>query len=749
MGHGQPARPHLSVAAHVAGTQHAAEATAPAHDSAGAAHPDGGGGGTRALTSTPALSDTAGAAVPRDDGARRQTGTSGAGRTRGKRRRVRAPTGNNDDDGDEVATAQCGNGSAGGGRTNFGIGWVPPKTPNRNWRAPPVHGLKAPCKLDPAAWRAGLASHPNRAFAAYIEAGIRDGFDTLIDVDEDGPQFNANSTVLTQEHLDHLDKQWATEIDAGRYVPVSRDVHPHLRTQSINCCDKRSYEEGVRKCRTIVNHSKIAGGRASLNCDVQELGLRYIRIDDVTQEIVRRGPDCRICCFDMRHACRQCGKSPLVMHLTGLTWRTPVGTPAPGESQRYAPQTVIDTALEFGGAGAPWTFSTVTAGLGYMCQQDINRALGVDAAGIPRATVFVYLDDVNIVADDHETASEAYDIVMGTWARLGVEFSAEKCLKAQSVAVWLGLLLNTVEATIDLPVDKKQAHLASVRRLHAATSATGAQLESLAGRLGFAHSVHADIRCYVSEAHRLSYSVTRREHQRRLTPRIHIDMRAWELYLEHAPAADMAASRDLRQTPGERWHLAPGQARGTHWLCGDASGGKQDGKSHGGGFFGGDDTGATFHSYRAWTAADRIDLSLTCETNSTFLETLVMSDAVTTWLATTTTSNATLEYWSDNLGLLWNWRKGRSSNTITNDCLRRITLPLLARGITLVVRWAPREETNQSWADCLSHCTVPQGSLATWPQAQKFRTPLSSTELTEASLKGYGDISKRRWRRGA
>ena len=742
-----PTPPHTTVAGAVKGTKPTTRPVTPPPPGATAGE---GTGGVR--TALGRAGGTGGAATRTDE--------RGMGEGPGRRHRMRAADFFGEDvevvshgEDDAVAAshlpAHCGTGTGVNGTTTFGLDWTPPTLPDRGWQAPPVAGIKGPCHMVVPEWVKGLATHPNRAFAAYVTSGLVEGFDTLIDVPEDGTQFNKNSPFLTAEHIEHLDKQWRTEVAAGRYVLVGTDVHPNLRTQSISCVDKRSYDSR-RKYRTIINHSRVAGNRASLNCDVQDLELHYITIRDVTAEILRRGPGCRMSCLDMRNAYRQLAKHPRVIHLTGLTW---------------AGETALDTSLEFGGGAAPWIFSTVAQALCYICQQDLDAALGAGAV-----TVYGYLDDINLVALDEHTAGRAYDIVLATWARLGVDYSEEKCLRAKSVAVWLGLQLDTINATVDLPEDKKKSYLESVRRVINGTSSRGSQLEALAGRLGFSHNVHADIRCFVSETHRLAHSGTRPEHQRRHTARITMDMRVWELFLVAAPAANMESTKDLRQTPGQRWHREPGETTGVYWLCGDASGGKEDGESHGGGFYGGDDKGANFHSFRAWTTADRADLSTTnnhdyndhghdnhdhdnrCQskkTNSVYLETVVMAEAVTTWLHTTTHANCTLEYWTDSTGVQWNWRKGRSSNGITNECLRRITLPLLARGVTLVVRWAPREDLTQAWADTLSHCTAPQALFATWPASRRFLTPVSPRALTAASLKEYSGMLLRRWQTAA
>ena len=186
----------------------------------------------------------------------------------------------------EARPGKCGNGAPGlDGRTTFGLDFVPPTVPKREWTHPPLEG-EGNDHLDVTAFRDGLRDHPNREFVECVCEGIANGYDTLIEGDlEGGAQRHPNSSSMTEAQQVHVIREWDAEVKAGRHVRMRHDAHPHLRTQSLGCVDKGTPEPGAeQKCRTVINLSHKWHGGQSNDCGMQDLELKFIKVQHVIED---------------------------------------------------------------------------------------------------------------------------------------------------------------------------------------------------------------------------------------------------------------------------------------------------------------------------------------------------------------------------------------------------------------------------------------------------------------------------------
>ena len=108
---------------------------------------------------------------------------------------------------------------------------------------------------------------------------------------------------MTEAQKVHAMREWDAEVKAGRHVRVRHDAHPHLRTQSPGCVDKRTPEPGAeQKCRTVINLSHKWHGGESNNCGMQELELKFIKVQRVIEQTLAAGPEAVCNAHDMRAA---------------------------------------------------------------------------------------------------------------------------------------------------------------------------------------------------------------------------------------------------------------------------------------------------------------------------------------------------------------------------------------------------------------------------------------------------------------
>ena len=227
------------------------------------------------------------------------------------------------------------------GLPTFGCAFELPTPPNRAWTAAPLTGIEGVCVINVVELRRALRGHQNRKFVAWLLQGCVDGFDLLIEAEENGPVVHPNKVLELPAHREHLHKEFAAERAAGRHAKVDPNCHPHLQVQSQGVVSKKSYEEGVLKWRTVINLSACSASQDSINSGIQDLALAFMKHHEIMAEMVRRGPQSTACVADLRHACRQLKVRPSLFHLLGL---------------QLGGVTVVDTSPGFGSRSAPWIF---------------------------------------------------------------------------------------------------------------------------------------------------------------------------------------------------------------------------------------------------------------------------------------------------------------------------------------------------------------------------------------------------------
>ena len=598
------------------------------------------------------------------------------------------------------------------GLPTFGCAFELPTPPNRAWTAAPLTGIEGVCVINVVELRRALRGHQNREFVDWLLQGCVDGFDLLIEAEENGPVVHPNKVLELPAHREHLHKEFAAERAAGRYAKVDPNCHPHLQVQSQGVVSKKSYELGVLKWRTVINLSACSASQDSINSGIQDLALAFIKHHEIMAEMVRRGPQATACVADLRHAYRQLKVHPSLFHLLGL---------------QLGGVTVVDTSPGFGSRSAPWIFQNFMYAIVWILQTATDRAFG-------HGTVkwFTYLDDVGAVCDDDEIGRQCFALMMSTLQGLNILLAEEKCAGPVRRLPWLGLYMAIDLGLYGLPEDKVEAYGRTAHALAKEGSSSRTSMESAAGRFNFATMVWKSLKVFLAELYRLACGLSRGCHRHTHTQRLRDDMAVVQVIIQGAPMAEMGALDAIRQATDVEWPVGPGEAPEDTkiiWCCGDASGlVSSPEEKHGYGFFTPD-----YHSHSEWRPGDRLDIDTMGETSSVYCETVCMARCVYSIIQSYETRGKTIEYWTDCQGVLQCHERGMSSSRIANDVLRGLTLATLVAGCRLVVRWTRRESPWAQYADQLSHCNS-QMLCHSKPASSSFRTHSSLPPATGGSL---------------
>lgn len=185
---------------------------------------------------------------------------------------------------------------------------------------------------------------------------------------------------------------------------------------------KRDYSEpsgrSKTKFRIITNMSKPIG--KAVNEFSKAPKFKYAKFDEAVRRSFR---GCWYCKVDLKAAYRHIALHRAMWELFGFKW-----------DGRYC----VDTRLPFGINSACWLFTLFTRIICWLCRK---RGIKV---------IIGYMDDFLIIAGSKEEAQRAMDILLQVLAELGFEVALDKCEGPCQQVIFLGLVLNSLECTVQV-----------------------------------------------------------------------------------------------------------------------------------------------------------------------------------------------------------------------------------------------------------------------------------------------------------
>jgi len=277
-----------------------------------------------------------------------------------------------------------------------------------------------------AHWEGVLKAHPDQQFAAYIRAGLSQGF--RVGFDRQGPELKSacgnhpSASVKQQVVSEYI----ADEVQAGRLVgPVSPVVSPVIMVSPIGLVPKAHQ---VDKWRMIVDLSHPLGHSVNAGISEELASLSYARVDDAVQIIQHLGMGTQLIKVDLKSAYRHVPVHPQDQHLLGISWLGKI---------------YVDRALPFRLRSAPKIFSAVVD----------MMVWALHCAGIKH--MIHYLDDfLFFVMPGTSQGASILSLVLQVFDSLGVPVAAHKTEGPATAVTFLGILIDTQSGQLRLPPEK-------------------------------------------------------------------------------------------------------------------------------------------------------------------------------------------------------------------------------------------------------------------------------------------------------
>jgi hypothetical protein len=333
----------------------------------------------------------------------------------------------------------------------------------------------------------------------YILEGIREGF-SIVEADEVTESvYQKNYKSATDAGVRHLvEKQIITEVENGHYKCVEKK--PTI-VSALGAIPKKDGD----KVRLIHDCSRPVG--SALNDFAHCSPFQFQKLQDAVDLIT---PGCYLAKLDLASAYRSVRIHPSNYPATGLAWTF-------GESSTET--FMVDTRLPFGARRSPEVFHELSQAVRSMMREQGHEG------------VVAYMDDFLLVNDTFDSCKATLNTLMQLVRRLGFSINYSKVEGPTQRLTFLGITLDTVAMTMELPEAKVRDLTEELRRIYSSSKVSKRQLQSLAGKLNWASQCIYGGRFHLRRLLDRIATLRCPWHRSRVTKEMRLDIEWWLSFL--------------------------------------------------------------------------------------------------------------------------------------------------------------------------------------------------------------------------
>ena len=276
-------------------------------------------------------------------------------------------------------------------------------------------------------------------------------------------------------------------------------------------------KDGGRDCRLIFHLSHPRGKeKASVNTNIDPTlcSVKYPTFDQAVQLCIKCGVGCRVSKSDLTSAFRNLGMSRESFKYLIMKAESPI------DGQTYY---FVDKCLPFGSSISCAHF------------QNFSNALAHIVRWFTKKDLINYLDDFLFVALLKAFCDGQMDVFMDICKRINFPVSLDKTFRADTVMVFLGLLLDTVNQIVSTPVEKVERAELLIAEILNKKKMTLQQLQKICGFLNFLGRCVVPGRAFTRRLYMFMKGKThlRPHHHLRISAEIREDLRMWLDFIHH------------------------------------------------------------------------------------------------------------------------------------------------------------------------------------------------------------------------
>lgn len=348
-----------------------------------------------------------------------------------------------------------------------------------------------------------LKAYPNRADAAFLESGFRDGF--RIPCSGSGPVKFVKNLVSVQLRPGVVSEKLAKEVQLGRMAgPFSYPPLDDLRVSPLGLVPKKE----PNKFRLIHHLSYPEGCSVNHGIDPELCKVVYTSFDSALVWVRRYGEGALMAKTDIEAAFRLLPVHPESFKYLGCFW----------DGGYY-----VDRCLPMGCSVSCAFFEKFSTFLEWAVRQESRVA-----------SVLHYLDDFLFVGP---RGSRVCSVLLQTMERLALDFGVplapDKTEGPATEIKFLGIVIDSGRMECRLPEDKLVDLRQVVGRTRLVKKIRLRELQSLIGKLQFACRIIPMGRVFCRRLAMATAGVSSPSHFVRLPAAIRDDLSIWSVFLEH------------------------------------------------------------------------------------------------------------------------------------------------------------------------------------------------------------------------
>ena len=366
-------------------------------------------------------------------------------------------------------------------------------------------------RLNPEAFRKGLAPHSDRDFVDYIVSACTEG----VDIGYRGPRYYRESPnwPSTTKYAVHV------QADIDKHVAAGTKIGPFFQPPFANFVGSPMgafpKKRSSTKFRIIHDLSWPPGHSVNEYISKEDYRIQYLSLDEIITSIKRLGQHTLLAKLDLESAFHHIPVRAKDYELLGSTFYR--YNPA---TNSYIKEYYYDTVLQFGARSAPCNFTDFA----------VAARLVMKYNGATYAEQ--YLDDfITMGKADTNECQHNLDIMIQTCHDLSFAINPDKLCNASTVMEYLGIILDTNLMQARISQDQLHDILDELLQWTHRKSATKRQILSLVGKLQFVSHVVRPGRTFVHRMINLAKQVPHLHHRIALTSAFQKDVAWWIHYL--------------------------------------------------------------------------------------------------------------------------------------------------------------------------------------------------------------------------
>lgn len=339
--------------------------------------------------------------------------------------------------------------------------------------------------------------------ADYIVDGFKHGFS----LEFHGPEctVEARNAQSALENPTAVDEKLSYELKLGRIAGPFDD--PPF--QNFKCFPLALREKSTPGQFRLLHNLSYPYDDRSVNFNIsrENSSVKYSNINHAIHLIQQHAPRAAMAKSDIKEAFRLIPLHPSQFHLTGFKWR----------GKYY-----YDKCLPMGSSSSCKIFETFSSALLWIL---INK--------YEITSVVKILDDFLFVETSHTLCRRNLFTFLAMCEYLGVPVEHKKTVGPDTIIIFVGIELDSVNMLARLPQDKLIKYRQAVMELRTTNKVTLKTLQSTTGKLQFATAVVAPGRAFLRRMYDHTIGIKKPWHFIRITQAIKEDLNTWLQFLEH------------------------------------------------------------------------------------------------------------------------------------------------------------------------------------------------------------------------